>query len=196
MKKLVIIFVVVLGTFTAKAQESKTSITAGYSTVKLKVKISASEFDESNSESVSGNGFFIGLTREVNINSKYSFKPGILYTQLTPEDSDDDDKLEYLQIPLFFNYYPNEKVFLTAGPKIDYLLEEEDVDGYRKISFALGLGIGFELSEKLDLIANYSIQLSDSLGDEYDNDISNGLGTNVNASLKQNFLNIGLAYNF
>ena len=196
MKKLFLLALLVLGTNFAKAQERKTSFIAGYSTVQLKVKISASEFDENSSETADANGFFIGLSQEIIINSKYSFKPSFLYTNLTSEEYDDDEKIKYLQIPVLFNYYPNEKVYLSAGPKVDILLEDEDVDGYRKVSLALGLGIGFELSEKIDLIANYSLQLTDSLSNKFDEDISNELGTDVSASLKQKFLNIGLAYNF
>lgn len=187
----------VLGTTIAKAQENKTSIIAGYSTAKLKFKMSAPEFDENNTQTTDANGFFVGLTQEIGITSKYSFKPGILYTNLTSDGAEEDDnKIEYLQIPLLFNYYANEKIFLSAGPKVDFLLEDEDLNDFKKTSFAIGFGIGFQLSEKLDIIANYSIQLSDSLKSEFEDDLSNDFGTEINASVKQNFLNIGLAYNF
>ena len=195
MKKLLLLALLVLGTNFAKAQESKTSITAGYTNVNLKAKVRISEYDEISTESTDGGGFFIGITREINISDKFSFKPGILYTN-TLLDESDDDKFEHLQIPFYFNYYANEKIFLSAGPKIDYLLENDFNENYNKISLALGIGIGFELSPRFDLIANYSFQITNSLSKDFTDEMSNELGTDVNASLKQNFLNIGLAYNF
>ncbi|MGY5354739.1 outer membrane beta-barrel protein [Wenyingzhuangia sp. IMCC45467] len=196
MKKLLFIALLVLGTNFAKAQEDKTSISAGYTSVKLKLKLNIPDYDVSETESMDATGFFVGLMREIQINSKYSFTPGVIYTNLSSDEDDDDEKIEYIQIPFLFNYYPNEKVFLSAGPKVDFLIEDQTEDGFHKISLALGLGIGFELSSKLNIIANYSIQLSDSLGDEFDDNLSSEANTDVNATLKQNFFNIGLAYNF
>ncbi|MDB4297705.1 porin family protein [Flavobacteriaceae bacterium] len=192
MKKLMIAAVAVLGMLSANAQDANTSIVAGYtaSTMTAEVEVSGNN----GSADMDASGFFVGLTHDIAINDEYTFTPGIIYT--STEFDDMDDKIETLQIPLFIKRNLNDKFALLAGPKLDYILNTESSEDefVNDLALALGLGLEFNITEQIALVANYSFQLTNSLTSEGEEATLGSVSGD--ASVKFNYLNIGLAYKF
>lgn len=194
MKKTILIAILVLGTAIASAQQNNSSIFFGYTNVETKLKMTAQ--GESESESVKAPGFFIGVTEEIPINEITSFKPSFIYTNFEFENA--GEKTSAIQVPLFIKYRVSERFALLGGPKLDYLLNTtgSDDDYINDLSIALGLGLEMALNDKIYLIANYSIQLSNTLTKQAQEEISDDLNVNIDITQKQNYLNLGLAYKF
>lgn len=189
MKKVLMIAVVVLGTSIVQAQDKKTGIVAGYTNMKITIKESYQ--GGSNSEDEDVTGFFIGLTRDVDLNNKLSFQPGVVFTRVSENDESDN----FFQIPLMLKYQAFDNFSLLAGPKMDYLLglEEEEKEIINEFIFSLAVGLEVKIVNNLALIANYSFQINDALNDDF---VSFVDSEGFEISGKYNVLNFGLAYKF
>ncbi|MGY6650010.1 porin family protein [Wenyingzhuangia sp. IMCC45574] len=179
MKKILLLVVVaVLGISTAKGQDSKFGITAGYSSITQKFE--SDGFDISADES----GFFIGLFTEITSSETLRIQPSLLFSSYSFEDIDgEDETFKVLQLPILAKYYLAESVYAAVGPQINYILEESE-DDYTNFGINLTVGAGYEISENLSADLTYSFQLNNSYTGSED------------ASIKNNFFNIGLAYKF
>ena len=80
-------------------------------------------------------------------------------------------------------YHVTEKFNLLAGPQLDYLLS--DSEGLNAIGFGLGLGAGFDFSEKIFVSTRYVLGLSNRFAD-----------VPSEISLRFNTFQIGLGYRF
>ncbi|WP_010135083.1 outer membrane beta-barrel protein [Ochrovirga pacifica] len=197
MKKLLWIAAAVLGISTAQSQENKTSLIAGYTNANLKSKVEA--FDETESENIKSNGFFVGLTHQIDLSNQVSFVPGFIYTQVKAEEADESDN--YIQVPLFLRYRVADKIAFLAGPKFEYLtnLDEELEDYINELSFGLGLGVEITIIEHLSFLANYSFQLNNSYTEDFEKEVASQAGissSELDITAKHQFINLGLAYKF
>ena len=169
-------FVIVLGTFTAKAQKSKLGLTAGYSETNMFIKF------DGNKESESFSGFFVGINPEFSTkNEKLNISPSVIYSSYKIDG--DDERFESLQIPVLLKYYLDTNFNLQAGPQVNYVLEEAE-DETNNLSIGLTIGAGYNLTKKLSINLNYHFQISNSYDGEYNDDVFFGL----------NYLNIGLTF--
>jgi len=116
----------------------------------------------------------VGLFLHGSLSAQWGIQPELLYSgqgqQYTFLGHDHTLALNYLQVPLMFQYFPVHQFFLEFGPYLGFLLSARDksdgdhveVDGsYKKVEAGLGLGAGFWVNRQLGFYARYNIGLSD-----------------------------------
>ena len=91
---------------------------------------------------------------------------GVLYTMqgCAWKDEDDKQKLDYLNIPLLFNYYVAPGFALKAGVQFGFLTSAKsgsyDIkDACKKTDFSIPLGLSYEISDFV-IDARYNLGLS------------------------------------
>ena len=158
-------------------------------------------------------GLNVGLLLEVKINNKFSFQPELLYSlqgMKFDEVVDTGDgifktnntlKFSYINVPLMFKHYPNNKFYLEAGPQIGFLTSatletsvvgqpikiEQDFKEYIKgVDFGVNLGLGYDISDSVVISARYNLGLTNAL------DIS----SEDNSMLKNRVFSFSLGYKF
>jgi hypothetical protein len=115
-------------------------------------------------------GFFL----HSKINSKWSFQPEILYSGQGQRYWVGRDEytlaLNYIQIPLMFQFYPVKQFYLEFGPQIGFLLsanvknddDKSEVDQYfKKVDAAIALGMGVQVTPMLGFYARYNAGIAD-----------------------------------
>lgn len=102
-------------------------------------KITQGEFEATGSAV----GFNVGFTGEFELSENLSAAPELLFTMVFEEGTD----IKFLQVPLFLKYDLTEKFYLNGGPQITYTLEEIFND-FTKFNIGLGVGIGYEFTDK------------------------------------------------
>lgn len=123
---------------------------------------------------------------EIPISENFSVQPEILYSSQGAKDSNSDDelKLDYLNIPVLAKFYVAHGLSIEAGPQIGFLLsakeefdgESEDIKDFIKgTDFGLSLGIGCRMATGLNFGARYNIGLSDIPEGDGDGNIKNGV---------------------
>ncbi len=188
MKKLSLsIAIAILTLTTANAQDDTNisseptfGIKAGYSSTVLKVSV------DGNSASEDISGFYFGFFGEFNMSEKIDLQPELNFASY----SQDGESTGILLIPILVKYKANEKFGLLAGPQFDYLLNEEDSEGLKRIGLGIAIGASYDITENVIIDARYTFGLSDRL----DGDLEGLEDFNVKA--KFNYFQVGLGYRF
>jgi hypothetical protein len=115
-------------------------------------------------------GFFL----HSKINSKWSFQPEILYSGQGQRYWVGRDEytlaLNYIQIPLMFQFYPVKQFYLEFGPQIGFLLsanvknddDKSEVDQYfKKVDATIALGMGVQVTPMLGFYGRYNAGIAD-----------------------------------
>ncbi len=139
----------------------------------FKVGVNGAQLSNDNADSrISGHiGFFI----HTKIQKNWAFQPELLYSgegdHYVFAGSDYNLALDYIRIPLMFQYYPVKPLYLELGPQLGYLVSarikgpggyKDDVyDGYHKVDIGLNFGIGVNTNNMLGFYFRYSVGLSD-----------------------------------
>lgn len=180
---LVAVGITVFSITSVKAQnKGVTGLSAGYNSVKFNLK---AEFEgESESDSESFGGFYVGLFHEVLLSEKTNLHVELQYAQM----NEDNDSSAFLNIPIMLKYYVDEKLSLHVGPQFDFLLEKE-AEGINKFGIGLGIGLGYDISEKVFISTRYSLGFTERIDGDLDFD-------EVDLGIKFDTFQIGLGYNF
>lgn len=123
-------------------------------------------------------GFFVHMK----IAKGWAFQPEILYSGQGDRYWDAGVRytwaLNYVNIPLMFQYYPVRNFYLEFGPQLGILAAARDKgphgynadisSGIRKADATLNLGMGVRATDQLGFYMRYGIGLSDvTLNDNY-----------------------------
>lgn len=209
MKK-TILAVACLATFlVSNAQENKSKITFG---AKAGLNLSSASIDRGYDSDVSSlTGIHIGGFANYKFDEKFAVQAELLYsTQGYNEYLNDggyifDEKvmLNYINLPILFQYTFVPKFHIEAGPQIDFLLSGKfdgnyydpmfdenttknnvDIKDYLKsVTFGISVGAGYDITSKLTATVRYHLGLSDA------DDVSE-------TKIKNRNLQIGLGYSF
>lgn len=150
----------------------------GYSSLTLKV---SADGGGSASEDVSG--FYLGVFADIELSEKIELHPEINFGSY----SEDGESSGVLLVPVLFKYRANEEFSLLAGPQFDYLTNEEDAEGLKRLGFGFAIGASYDISDKVIIDARYSFGITDRIDGDLD-------GFDVEARF--HYLNIGLGYRF
>lgn len=192
MKKL-ILSVAFLATITmSQAQENEKTNNQVTFGVKGGVNISTAVFDDSVKDYVSniGNivGVNVGVFTNIPLGAKFAFRPEALYSMqgftyvFTNEyqKSEIETKLNYINIPLNFQFNVIDKLYLAAGPQFDFLVgakgdytskdnysnsvttvKDRDLkDNYKALVFGLNFGAGYKINDNISANVRYCLGLS------------------------------------
>jgi hypothetical protein len=110
------------------------------------------------------------------INKNWCFQPELLYSgegqRYLSGGVERTLALSYLQLPLMIQYYPAPQIYFEAGPQFGVLVSAQDKvddaeeqinakDDFTQAQVALGLGLGYKVSEQLILYGRYNFGLTD-----------------------------------
>ena len=148
-------------------------------------------------------GVYGGILLNFPITSEYNIQPEILYNGLGAKTKGDTDvklDLNYISVPVMFQYHASPKFYFEAGPQFSYLVDSKvkvsslEVSAntyFQKFEVGLGFGAGYYFDEKFGITARYVSGISNILKDINEREFS----TNGKKSYN-NTLQIGLAYKF
>lgn len=143
-------------------------------------------------------GLNAGAFAEIKFSEIFSLQPEVLFssqgtkvdnfeTNIDGVDYTGDVKfnLSYINIPVMFKYYVDEKFNVEAGPQIGFLASaktatklegysqtvNEDVkDSFESVDFGLNLGLGYDFTDHCFAVVRYNLGLSNIAKTEAEDD--------------------------
>lgn len=105
-------------------------------------------------------GFNIGMLAHIHFNSRFAFQPEIVYSSQGAKLGNDTYKLDYINIPVMFQYMYDNGFRLQAGPQIGFLTKT-NLNDISPIDFAIGLGASYVVpSTGFGVDARYNLGLT------------------------------------
>jgi hypothetical protein len=132
-------------------------------------------------------GFNAGLVSKISVSEAFSIQPELVYSTQGAkiEELDANVNLDYINLPVLFQYNTKIGFFAETGPQVGYLLsakikagdQSEDMkDDFKSIDFAWSVGIGWQMQGSgLGLNARYNIGLGKINDSEGDEKVTNGV---------------------
>ena len=184
--------------------------------IKGGMNVSSLSNDAGLEDSSSKIGFNAGVFLNAPLAANFSIQPEVLYNNLgskvtlTDFDINNDNytaeysrHLDYISVPVMFQYNATPAFYLEAGPQFSFLLDARDKykskkngsttdsdtrdlnkDAFNTFDFGLGLGAGYWITPKLGINARYNAGFTDIYKE------------NNGDSVKNNNFQVGLAYKF
>lgn len=177
------------------------------------MNVSSLSKDASLSDQGSKIGFNAGLFMNAPIAENFSIQPELLYTQMgekydytqpiTGDRISGATHLDYVALPVMFQYNATPSFYLEAGPEFGLLVSAKDKqknettgqtiaessdykDNLNNFNAGIGLGAGYYFTPNVGLTARYVAGLTDIYKD----------GQNSGDAVKNNNFQVGLAYKF
>lgn len=141
-------------------------------------------------------GFHAGLFMNAPIAESFSIQPEILYSQYGAKENEGNSNsinLDYITVPVMFQYNATPEFYLEAGPELGLLISSKlkvnnetiDMkDETESFNLGLGLGAGYYFTPNIGLSARYVAGFTDVIKD------------NVGDAVKNNVFQVGLNYKF
>lgn len=122
---------------------------------------------------VSGQG---GLFVHNVLNKSWCIQPELLYSAQGEKDFTENGvknnlNLNYIQLPVMFQYNATRKFYLEAGPQAGYLVSAKREgpndnktsvrDNYKKFDFGVNAGVGVNATKNIGIFARYNLGLMD-----------------------------------
>ncbi|WP_336962093.1 porin family protein [Chryseobacterium contaminans] len=195
MKKILFGLALVAGTFSF-AQKTSNNTASSPVRFGLKAGLNVSSFTESGWNSKAG--FYAGAFANIPVAQDFSVQPEVLYSGMGAKakaDSDVKANLDYIAVPVMFQYNALPNLYLEAGPqfgflvgaKVKYKSNSVDVkDETKGFDFGLGLGAGYYFTQNIGVNVRYVAGLTDIAKDRPSGSDSN----------KNGVFQVGLAYKF
>lgn len=136
--------------------------------------------DDSNVETNSRTGFYGGVFMNAPLAESFSIQPELLYNSVGSKydvgNSSATLQLDYLTLPVMFQYNVVPQFYLEAGPEFGMLLNAKakyegggisgeadlDKDNFNSFNFGLGLGAGFNITNNIGINARYVAGFTDA----------------------------------
>ncbi|MGV0925228.1 porin family protein [Empedobacter tilapiae] len=220
MKKLFFIAAAMLGVVSLSAQEKTTSSQFG-----IKSSVNMSSF---NGKDVKDNdykvGFSAGVYGHFPLTDRFAVQPEVNFTRMggkhkdevteignTTVKSKNKTTLDYIQVPVMFQYYPAGSRFnVEAGPQFGfnmyasnkkqistyanntvYTTEEkfDEKDNVKNFDFGVNFGLGYNVTDNINVGARYYMGLT-----KISENTSNG--TQLGPDVKNHSFSFGVGYSF
>ena len=161
MKKMMMMAAMLVAVLSANAQNE-----IGQITVKPMVGVNLSTItDEKDSETKTG--LTIGAEAEYGFTEKIGFSAGLLYSQqgCKFDGDDDEEKLDYINIPVLANYYVMPGLAIKAGIQPGFLMSAKDEnsksfkDHCKSFAFSIPIGASYEI-QNFVVDARYNLGLT------------------------------------
>ena len=173
MKKLLISFVILSGTFLSASAQKSNSVEFGINIGSNESYITqgSGNYDQTKSDNVYG--LNVGFSAEYYFSDRWGLKGKLIYDQkgwgngyLVNADGSETDgvnfQLNYITVPLMANWHfaRNRNWYLNFGPYVGFLLSAKETndnvdvkDAFNStdVGFALGIGVKIPLSNKVKL---------------------------------------------
>lgn len=151
-------------------------------------------------------GFYAGAFVNAPIAEKISIQPEVVYNNLGARIANNSDyklNMDYISIPVMFQYNATPELYLEAGPQFSFLVNSKfsgpnttftnlvnqfnKKENYNSFDFGLGLGAGYYFTQNIGITARYVAGFTD---------ISKNNAFGSDAKAKNNNFQVGLAYKF
>ncbi|HEX8562625.1 MAG TPA: porin family protein [Flavobacterium sp.] len=162
-KRIILLFLIVLGTFQAQAQLVRFGLKAGPNFASVDGGPGGIDYKSRTS-------FHAGLAVEFHPVGNFAIQPELLYSSQGSEvDGADDFNLDYVSLPVMAKYYIiSDLLSIEAGPQFSFLVNDaETVDEAgdtfenEKFDFAVAGGVGVNITKSVFAQARYTIGLTE-----------------------------------
>ncbi|CAA7196250.1 porin family protein [Chryseobacterium potabilaquae] len=177
-----------------KSQEKMKSASPIAFGVKAGLNVSSISADDTKGKA----GFYGGVFANIPVASSFSVQPEVLYNGAGAKIEGVSDvklNLDYISVPVMFQYNALPNLYLEAGPQFSFLINSKlkmnggsvDVkDNVKGFDFGIGLGAGYYFTPNIGLTARFVAGVTD---------VSKEMG-GIQEKGKNNVFQIGLAYKF
>lgn len=172
--------------------------------IKGGMNVSSLSKDAGLSDQKSKIGFYAGAFVNVPVAESFSIQPEVLYSnqgaKATVLNNDVKLNVDYINVPVMFQYNATPEFYLEAGPQFGFLVNTKldagnstvnnvlnalnSKDNYNTFDFGLGLGAGYYFTKNIGITARYVAGFTDIVKD------------NSGDAVKNNNFQVGLAYKF
>ncbi|AKK74174.1 opacity protein [Chryseobacterium gallinarum] len=194
MKKIFLGLALTAGTL---AFAQKTSTNTASSPVRFGLKAGLNISSVSNSDMNSKAGFYGGVFANIPVAQDFSVQPEVLYSGMGAKAKANSDvklNLDYIAVPVMFQYNALPNLYLEAGPQFSFLINSkvkypsgsiDAKDAHKTFDFGLGLGAGYYFTPNIGVNVRYVAGLTDIAKNRIGGDSS-----------KNGVFQLGLAYKF
>ena len=179
--------------------------------IKAGMNVSSLSSDAALSDQKSKIGFNAGVFMNAPLAENFSIQPELMYSQMGDKGTttilgttySSARNLDYITVPVMFQYKASPSLYLEAGPEFGVLVSAKnklknesngntlaESDNYKDnlngFNAGIGLGAGYYFTPNVGLTARYVAGLTDIFKD----------GQNAGDSVKNNVFQVGLAYKF
>jgi len=210
MKKLILGLAVTASSLTFAQQTPSSSSNPVTFGVKGGMNVSSLSKDEGLDDQKSKIGFNAGVFANIPVAESFSVQPEVLYSQygakadytLLGTKYSSSTKLDYIAVPVMFQYNLIPNLYLEAGPEFGFLVSAKNKiknenngdsstsdnykDDLKTFNFGIGIGAGYYFTPNFGLTARYVAGLTDVAKDR----------PNGSDAVKNNVFQVGLAYKF
>ena len=152
-------------------------------------------------------GFYAGLLMNAPIAQDFSIQPEVLYNSVgskyTSAVGSRTLTLDYITVPVMFQYNLVPQFYLEAGPEFGFLVsaknklesgswsgtQELNKDNFNAFNFGLGIGAGFNVTNNIGINARYVAGFTDAT-DESNQEFGSS------ANNKNNVFQAGMTFKF
>ena len=173
----IITTILMTGTLTVNAQHIHNGIHANLG---IKGGLNAYKTNyNTNAETDPRFGFHLGLLGHIHISDRFALQPELIYSlqgaKNNVEGNNTRDNLNYLNVPVMFQYMFDNGFRLQAGPQLGFLVNAKSIAGdtrtnvnehYNTLEFGLGIGASYvHPATGFGIDARYNHGLSNILDD-------------------------------
>ncbi|MGC4129574.1 MAG: porin family protein [Bergeyella sp.] len=153
-------------------------------------------------------GYYAGAFVNLPLAESFSLQPEVLYNNLGAKFTEDEDSatlnLDYISVPVMFQYNLVPEFYLEAGPEFGFLVNSKvksdnalveavgneiyKKDNLNSFNFGVGLGAGFNFTKNVGLSARYVAGFTDFTKENSDAD--------DDAKNRNNTFQVGLNFKF
>ena len=193
MKKLFLGFAIALSSMTFAQEKAKASSSPVRFGVKAGLNISSINEDGFKAKA----GIYGGAFANIPIASSFSIQPEVLYNgmgaKVEGNSSDVKLNLDYISVPVMFQYNVLPELYLEAGPQFSFAVNRKfkgggasfDLDDtIKEFDFGIGLGAGYYIVDGFGVTARFVAGVTDIAKSNSDDAIRNSV------------FQVGVAYKF
>jgi len=136
----------------------------------LKAGLNISSLDEKNGVDFNSKaGFHIGGLAHVHLSPHFAVQPEIVYSEQGGKDGADKWDINYINIPVLFQYMTGAGLRLQTGPQLGFAvsskiksgdIEQNIKDDVKTVDVSWSLGAGYLFPEGIGIDARYNIGLT------------------------------------
>ena len=153
-------------------------------------------------------GYYVGVYMHAPVNSIFSIQPEVLYNSVGVKYENSKTShslgLDYVSVPIMFQFEPIPKLFVEAGPQFSFLVGNSDRNktddvvtikkyrnnsNYNSFDLSGAVGVGFRINN-ITIGARYLVGFTDIKKS------GSTTWSNDDKQLRNNALQIGLQYGF
>lgn len=194
MKKLFLGFAIALSSLTFAQENAKTSSPSSPVRFGVKAGLNISSINEDGFKAKAG--IYGGVFANIPVASSFSVQPEVLYNGMGAKAESNSDvklNLDYISVPVMFQYNVLPELYLEAGPQFSFAINRKikgdggslDVnDSIKGFDLGIGLGAGYYIADGFGVTARFVAGVTDIAED------------NPGDAVRNSVFQVGVAYKF